>query len=171
MALRVRRSPRRRPYPVIRCGKSPFDIGTQTQLFLDQVLVRRTQGCAFTVYPAVKRPKNPLMRADSEWARLAHSDLRHRSVRRRPKDLQDVVHRESEGYFGDLINPTRYATSKDGIEWEKPLIGTLQSGKTGGLDAAGMSGPRDRAGREPSAEDSAVLLRTPRTVEDSLVAG
>jgi hypothetical protein len=47
---------------------------------------------------------------------------------------------ECEGYFDGLINPTLYATSEDGIEWEKLLVGTPASTKVAKHNAvAGMT--------------------------------
>jgi hypothetical protein len=44
--------------------RSPFDVGSRAQLFIDQVLVRDTERVAFTLHPAEKHPKNPLVKAD-----------------------------------------------------------------------------------------------------------
>ena len=38
---------------------SPFNVGNQTQLFVDRVLVREATGVAFTLHPARKHPANP----------------------------------------------------------------------------------------------------------------
>jgi hypothetical protein len=46
---------------------SPFNVGNQTQLFVDQVLVRETRGVTFSHHPATKHPANPLIKADRPW--------------------------------------------------------------------------------------------------------
>ena len=103
----------------------PFDVSSSAQLFLDQVLVRRSDGCSFRLHPAVKHPRNPLIRADREW-----EGWRVEIYGTVMYDEEEHIFKmwyigESKGYFGELVNPILYATSKDGIEWDKPLVGTL----------------------------------------------
>jgi hypothetical protein len=44
-----------------------FDVGSRSQLFVDHVLVRSSTNVAFTLHPARKHPKNPLVVADRPW--------------------------------------------------------------------------------------------------------
>ena len=46
---------------------SPVNVGTDAQLFVDQVLVRSSTNVAFTLHPARKHPGNPLVVADRPW--------------------------------------------------------------------------------------------------------
>src|SRR6476661_10378465 len=91
----------------------PFDVGSRSQLFVDQVLVRSTANVAFTLHPAKKHPKNPLVVADRPWEGW------------RVSLFGTVLYDEEERlfkmwYIGDLTAyfpryPIFYATSKDGI--------------------------------------------------------
>lgn len=89
---------------------SPFDVGDRAQLFVDRVLVRSAQNVAFTLHPAEKHPLNPLIRADGSldgW-RLALGG--------------SVLYDSDEGLFKLWYlggTGTVYATSKDGIAWDK----------------------------------------------------
>lgn len=46
---------------------SPYDAGSRAQLFVDQVLVRSSEKIAFTLHPAKKHRKGPLLVADKPW--------------------------------------------------------------------------------------------------------
>ena len=45
-------------------AQNPFDVGSRAQLFVDRVLVRSAENVSFTLHPATKYPKNPLVKAD-----------------------------------------------------------------------------------------------------------
>jgi hypothetical protein len=110
-------------------GVSPFYVGNKAQLFVDQVLVKNYCGVAFTLHPARLHPENPLIKADKPWEGW------------RVEIYGSVIYDEEEGifkmwylaesppgYFG-CGAPTFYATSRDGIHWQKPLVGTVRSEK------------------------------------------
>ncbi len=109
---------------------SPFNVGSLAQLFVDRVLVREARGIAFTLHPAEKHPDNPLVVADRPWESW------------RLESYGTVLHDEDDGIFKmwywspsspgyaigveDVRQPlTLYATSEDGVKWEKPLVGTV----------------------------------------------
>lgn len=106
---------------------SPFDVGDRAQLFVDKVLVRATENIVFTLHPAQKHPDNPLLKADKPWEGW------------RLEIYGSVIYDEDENlfkmwYIGEAHDyfpyyATLYATSKDGIHWEKPLVGTVDSPK------------------------------------------
>lgn len=119
------------PQPASYRSASPYSVGTAAQLFVDRVLVRETRGAAFTLHQAERHPLNPLVKADQPWEgwrlELFGSVI---------WDADDQLYKmwyigEPVGIFGPAEkgasgdNPTCYATSKDGIHWEKPLVGTL----------------------------------------------
>lgn len=107
---------------------SPFDVGSRSQLFVDQVLVRSTENVAFTLHPGKKHPLNPLLKADQPWEGW------------RLEIYGSVLYDQDEGifkmwYIGEAPDyfpnyATLYATSRDGIHWEKPLVGTIPCPKT-----------------------------------------
>jgi len=107
-------------------GSAPHDVGTFSQLFIDDFLVASSTGLSARQHQARKHPANPLLVADQPWE--------HRWV----QIYGDVRYDASEGLFrmwyitdtGDLFperSNTCLATSRDGIRWEKPLIGTVPS--------------------------------------------
>jgi hypothetical protein len=107
----------------VAASDSPFDVGSRSQLFVDQVLIRSTENVAFTLHPAKKHPQNPLLKADQPWEGW------------RLEIYGSVLYDEDEQifkmwYIGEAPEyfpnyATFYATSKDGIIWEKPLVGTI----------------------------------------------
>jgi hypothetical protein len=139
---------------VARADLSPFDVGSAAQLFIDRTLVHDARGVSFTLHPGRKHPANPILKADQPWEgwRLVMDG--------------NVLYDEDEkifkmwylacepwprnDYFDDLYVGTCYATSKDGIRWEKPLVGTVaaKNGKPHNVVTAATSGcvfkdPRD----------------------------
>lgn len=104
---------------------SPFPVEDKAQLFVDQVLVRDTENIAFTLHPARKHPGNPLVKADRPWEGW------------RLEIYGNVIHDDEEDlfkmwYLGEQRDAfphyaVYYATSKDGIQWEKPLIGGVET--------------------------------------------
>lgn len=102
--------------PVLAESLSPFNVGCKAQLFVDQVLVRSAENVSFTLHPATKHPKNPLLRAELPWEgwRLALCG----------SALYDADEKLFKMWYLGLVNGSLYATSQDGIAWEKPLVGT-----------------------------------------------
>ena len=100
-----------------------FDVGSRAQLFVDQVVVRSTENCAFTLHPAKKHMRSPLVVADTPcdgWRLEIYGSVLY--------DEDEKIFKmwylgEGGGYV------THYAASKDGITWEKPLVGTLKSAR------------------------------------------
>ncbi len=106
---------------------SPFNVGGQSQLFVDKVLVSRAEGLAFTLHPARKHPGNPLVKADKPWEGW------------RLEIYGNVIYDNEEQifkmwYLGEETEAfpnyaVYYATSADGIHWDKPLVGTVKTDK------------------------------------------
>ena len=104
-----------------------FDIADRSQLFVDRVLVNKVRNAAFTLHPARKHPDNPIVRADRPWEgwRLEiYGTVIH--------DCDDHIYKM--WYLGEERDAfphyaAYYATSKDGVHWEKPLVGTVRSDK------------------------------------------
>jgi hypothetical protein len=104
---------------------SPFDVGSASQLFIDQVLVGSSERIVFTQHSARKHPDNPLLKADQPWEGW------------RIECYGNVLFDQEENlfkmwYVGDQTAAfpsfaTFYATSKDGITWSKPLVGTIKA--------------------------------------------
>jgi hypothetical protein len=117
---------------------SPFDVGSKAQLFVDQVLVRSSENVAFTLHPGKKHPKNPLVKADQPW-----EDWRLSLFGSVIYDAEEQIFKmwyigEPSAYFPRYS--TFYATSKDGITWEKPPVGTISSPKIDKHNAVLYSG-------------------------------
>lgn len=106
---------------------SPYDVATRSQLFADKLLVRDSQAVSFTLHQGQKHPQNPLVVADKPWEGW------------RLEIFGSVLYDEDEQvykmwYIGespeDFPNyATLYATSHDGVSWEKPLVATVDSAR------------------------------------------
>ena len=104
-------------------ASSPFDVGGRAQLFVDQVVVRSADNVAFTLHPAKKHPKNPLVKADRPWEGWRLEIYGSVIYDEDERIFKMWYIGEAPGYFPNYA--TLYATSKDGIAWEKPLVGTI----------------------------------------------
>ena len=111
------------PVPLPPKPDSPFDVGRRAQLFVDKLLVRETERVSFTLHPAEKHPKNPLLKADRPWEGQALEIYGSVLFDEDEKIFKMWYIGEAPDYFPD--NAALYATSSDGIEWEKPLVGTI----------------------------------------------
>jgi len=118
---------------VASAGESPVEVGTRAQLFVDRFLIREARNVAFTLHPGQRHAANPLLKADQPWE--GWRVTLYGSV------IYDAEERlfkmwylaEPVGTFGpepngpSSDNPVCYATSRDGIHWDKPLVGTIQA--------------------------------------------
>ena len=120
---------------------SPYDIGARSQLFVDRMLVRQDDGVCFTLHPAEKHPLNPLVKADRPWEGWRLEIYGNVIYDRQEKLFKMWYLAEAPNYFlpasegPSADNPTLYATSTDGIHWEKPSVGTIPSRHGGGHNA------------------------------------
>jgi len=118
--------------PVVSAPFSPLQIGTSAQLFVERSIVRDTERVWFTLHPGQKHPRNPLIRADREW-----EGWRVRTKGNAIFDEDEKVFKiwygsePPPGYFPPGRPCSYYAVSKDGLEWEKPLVGRIASLKLG----------------------------------------
>ena len=108
---------------------SPYDIGGKTQLFVDRTLVHESQNVSFTLHPGEKHPQNPLLKADNPWEGWRLEIYGSVLYDEQENIFKMWYFADAKDYFPDYA--TYYATSKDGIHWEKPLIGTAKSLKPG----------------------------------------
>jgi len=106
-------------------SNSPFDVGSKTQLFIDQHLVRDSQRVAFTPHQATKHELNPLLKPDQPWETSSVS-LYGTVLYDREEKLFKMWYQTLKSDYFD-VDVTCYATSRDGIRWEKPLVGTLKA--------------------------------------------
>jgi hypothetical protein len=109
--------------PLAAQQENVLDVGTRSQLFLDQHVVYEASRIAFTPHPARKHPANPLLSADQPWegwyvttfASTVLFDEEERQFK------MWYCSPGSDEYFDR--DGTFYAVSPDGIRWEKPTLG------------------------------------------------
>ncbi len=104
---------------------SPFPVEDKAQMFVDQVLVREANGICFTLHPGKEHPANPVMKVEKPYEGW------------RLEIYGNVIRDEDEGlfkmwYLGEETNAfpnyaVYYATSKDGVQWQRPLVGTAET--------------------------------------------
>jgi hypothetical protein len=114
------------PRPVFAADSSgaPFEVGSHAQLFIDRALVERAEGVSFTLHPARKHPLNPLVQADQPWEGWWARVLGGSVLYDEEEKLFKMWYLTVSECFPDFA--VLYATSRDGIQWEKPLVGTLK---------------------------------------------
>ena len=127
--------------PLVKGGV--YQAGSRAQLFVDQMVVRQADNVAFTLHPARKHPANPLLVADQPcegWRIEIYGNVIF--------DHEEQIFKmwyigESPGVFPSYA--ALYATSTDGIHWQKPLVGTIEAAVPGKHNAVcRWSGPAQR---------------------------
>ncbi|MBN2457006.1 MAG: hypothetical protein JXB29_10825 [Sedimentisphaerales bacterium] len=102
------------------------DATIRKELFLDERFVEKMSGLTRRFHQAVKCSENPVIRTDRPW-----------EIDAAFVDTGMVIYDEKEQLFkawyqgGGCYGPEDgshmcYATSKDGIEWEKPSLGVVE---------------------------------------------
>jgi len=91
-----------------------IQIGSEEQLFLDDYLIERLENIARCINPAAKHPAGPVLKPDKGWEENL-ALLFGRVI------YDDEVHIFKMWYYCDG-GQLAYATSKDGIHWEKPEL-------------------------------------------------
>lgn len=102
-----------------------MDVGSQAQLFVDQQVVHSTQGIAFNLHQARKHPLNPLVRADRPWEGWRVNVYGSVLYDEQERIFKMWYGGNSSEWFPNFA--THYATSRDGLHWEKPLVGTVKA--------------------------------------------
>jgi len=102
-------------------------VGTTKQLFLDDYVVDCVDGCEKVPHQANRHPNNPILVPEHSWEGRALEA---------PIVFWDEDLKRFRMYYWALHSDaiyTCYATSKDGIRWEKPVLG-LHEGPGGSKD-------------------------------------
>ena len=111
--------------------KEVLALGNQRQLFLDNTLTHSMTGLSRVLHQPVKVAGNPLLsRVPSQSAAWDAGMF---------IGFSSVLYDEEQGLFkiwyglhpgegGDELSRLCYATSRDGIHWQKPLLGKVESG-------------------------------------------
>ncbi|HEX4146532.1 MAG TPA: hypothetical protein VHY91_23730 [Pirellulales bacterium] len=109
--------------PLVKAGV--YQAGSLAQLFVDQLVVGQADNVSFTLHPARKHPANPLVMADQPWEgwRL---EIYGNVIFDHEEQLFKMWYiGDSPEYFPGIA--ALYATSTDGIHWQKPLVGTIEA--------------------------------------------
>lgn len=109
----------------------PIVLDNAKRLFASDWVIDRMAGLTRTLHPVKKHPDNPLLRAEYPWEKPCV--LLYGSVMYDPDRLDDrfrmwylcFTPRYSEDYSERLAKSGRiaYATSRDGLHWERPKLG------------------------------------------------
>ncbi|MCE9603336.1 MAG: hypothetical protein K8U03_00360 [Planctomycetia bacterium] len=113
--------------PLVAQQETVFDVGSRSQLFVDQYLVQETSRIAFTPHAARKHPGNPILKADQLWegwyVTAFCGTILFDEEERRFKMWYGIAGDKDFFPHGGIC----YAVSPDGLKWEKPTIGTVSS--------------------------------------------
>ena len=143
--------------------QKPVAIGTRTQLLVDDYLVAASSGVVEQLHPMEQLPM-PVLQAEAAWERPEIGGLWGPvTVHRDPHDGLFRMWYASYGAFpafGRRLGAMLpcYATSTDGLHWERPNLGLFQYEgstannilpRTGGSPGHGMLDCAEMAGIEP----------------------
>ncbi|MBM4030365.1 MAG: glycosyl hydrolase family 32 [Planctomycetes bacterium] len=117
-AEKLTNEPMKPPYLAAPPAVIPIDVGRQ--LFVDDFLVEKTD-LKRTFHLAELHPANPILKPDTAWETATQRDptamVFSDGVWLDPQDKLFKM-----WYMGGYVRGTCYATSKDGIAWEKPKL-------------------------------------------------
>ena len=104
-----------------------LDVGMRSQLFVDASAIYESSHISFTPQLGRKAVVNPLLRADQPWEGwyvtvFAGTVLFDEEAQR---FKMWYVCPGDRAYFDSYV--ICYAESRDGLQWDKPLVGTLQA--------------------------------------------
>jgi hypothetical protein len=99
----------------------PIDVGRQ--LFVDDFLIAETS-LRRTYHLATYHAATPVLRPDGEWERTGDSPCAMVFSDGVWFDPEDSLYKV--WYMGGIVRSTCYATSRDGIKWEKPKLDVRQ---------------------------------------------
>lgn len=118
----VRRAPRPAPGVV--------DIGTRKELFLDGMLIHKSTRLSKLMARPDKHTSNPILVPDRPWEMERLEEYKTGGIQ---ICGQAVLYDRDEGVFKMWYNPWGndgrpwcYATSRDGVHWEKPELGVYE---------------------------------------------
>jgi len=106
---------------------SPFNVADKSQLFVDQVLVRDACNVSLTLHRARKCADNPVLKADRPWEGW-RIEIYGNVIFDKDEKLFKMWYlgEECEAFPNYAVY---YATSVDGVHWEKPPVGTVKTVK------------------------------------------
>jgi hypothetical protein len=112
-------------------GREPTRITSAVQLFVDDYLIDSTEGMRRTVHQWQKHPANPVLRADKPWEFGGNYISTYGSVIHDPEEnifkaWYWTLNDEDSAIPTTQIKSMCYATSPDGIHWEKPNVGLYE---------------------------------------------
>lgn len=92
----------------------------EKQLFVDDLMIRSKQALTRVVHPARKR-EHPVLSADMPWEGREEGGVKDKRVNIYGTVLRDEKTGTFRMWYADP-GQTLYATSKDGVEWERPIL-------------------------------------------------
>ena len=104
---------------------SVVDVGSRSQLFVDGELVYESRGVSFTLHQARKVSRKPLVKADQACEGPFLNGYGSVLYDADEKLFKMWYHGAPSEYFGRIV--THYATSRDGLTWDKSPVGTIKS--------------------------------------------
>jgi hypothetical protein len=114
-----------------------LNIGSQKQLFLDDLLIESAENVCRTWHQPEKYSNNPVLRRDREWEHVLELTVNGFQVHYDAKDqrfkcwyldtnLKGIV--AGGNVLGETRYNTLYAESADGVNWVKPFTGNKVDG-------------------------------------------
>lgn len=92
----------------------------ETQLFVDSVMIRSKQGVSRVIHPAKKR-EQPVLRAEMPWEVRTKGGVTDKRVNIYGTVLRDEKSGAFRMWYADA-GSVLYATSNDGIHWQRPIL-------------------------------------------------
>jgi hypothetical protein len=118
-------------------ASGPVEVGRDRQLFIDDYVIAKTKGVKLTLNQPTKYAGNPVLVADKPWEKgsvAVYGTVLY--------DEQDKCFKMWYRAIDDTCYAC-YATSKDGIRWDKPVLGIKEhKGSTQNNIVLGKANPK-----------------------------
>ena len=101
---------------------SPWDIGSNKQLFIDRRFIEKSERIKLNVNPPVKRP-GAVLESDKPWDAF---NLIYYSIAKDGDVYKMWYQAYDDDQWGGGTSRMCYAVSQDGLHWEKPNLGLVE---------------------------------------------
>lgn len=136
----------RRPVPLLKKGEK--------QLFVDSEMIREKRGVTRVVHPPKKR-EQPVLRAEMDWEWKERDGVPDKRINIYGAVLRDEKTGAFRMWYADAGH-VLYATSKDGVAWERPMLNLAGENNQTNLKLHSASMIRDAFEPDPKKRYKAV---------------
>ncbi len=100
------------------------DVGTDKQFFIDEAIIEEMQGLTRVLHSAQSYENNPVLRCDQPWENDLHVEQYGSVLYDEEEQIYKMWYQLLD--WPRTVRMLAYATSRDGVHWEKPDLGVVE---------------------------------------------